>query len=156
MHLNTKSICISRHHQYLSRQLMINSSSSLCVKNQTFLFASSPSMPTAIFKSVGLKWSCGRGGGLMFWNSATFPYLDFPKCPLRRLLAQANVSPIFTVNLVPRFLSKTWERGWLHSVKYVRNQFVTMHQYGQLFRWSCFMVLLREFLSRLRAENVRS
>ena len=45
---------LSCHHQYLSGQLMINSSSSLCVKNQTFLFASSPSMPTAIFK-CGLK-----------------------------------------------------------------------------------------------------
>lgn len=97
---------LSCHHQYLSGQLMINSSSSLCVKNQTFLFASSPSMPTAIFK-CGLKvimWQRRRTDVLKLSHTHS-PTLSKMPFALFVKLAQANVCPIFTVNLVPRFLS---------------------------------------------------
>ena len=81
-----------------------------------------------------------RGGGA-FWNvggsSSTQPYAypnsNFPKFALRCSLAQAlfTVFSVFVIDLW-RCISR------------------------QLFRRSCFIVLLRWFLSPLRAENVRS
>ena len=89
-----------------------------------------------------LKREGGKGGGgdgLIFHSAIRIDPSDVPKCPLILFcsLVQANFSAIFTVSSVS--VIDLW-------------QCISR----QLFRPSCFMVLLSQFLSRLRAENVRS
>ena len=81
----------------------------------------------------------GGGDGLIFHSAIRIDPSDVPKCPLILCcsLAQANFFAIFTVSSVS--VIDLW-------------QCISR----QLFRPSCFMVLLSQFLSRLRAENVRS
>ena len=76
-------------------------------------------------------------GGCSSTQPCVYPYINFPKCPLHCSLAQANLFATLAVYSVP-----------------VVNLWQCISR--QLFRQSCFMVLLRQFLSSLRAENVLS
>ena len=89
-----------------------------------------------------LPSSCllGWGGGVWEWVGLIFysairnyPYSNLPKCPLHSSLAQA-VFTVYCVSVINLRQCISW----------------------QLFRWPCFIVLLRYFFSLLKAENVRS
>lgn len=80
------------------------------------------------------QWSVLKHGRLFFYSAMRYPYTNFPKCRLRCSLAQANLFVTFTVYSVP-----------------VVNLWQCIGR--QLLRQSCFNVLLRLFLSSLRAEK---
>ena len=84
-----------------------------------------------------LGWRGGGGGewvGLTLYSAIrNYPNTNLPKFPLHSSLAQA-IFTVYCVSVINLRQCISW----------------------QLFRWPCFIVLLRYFFSLLKAENVRS